>query len=565
MNNTLLIEFWKTNPNLWFNSIETTDEIIYEKFKDYKIDTSNKVEVIIWYDQIMRHFCRVQETEYLLSYLIISVQASLELLSSFVEKDMTEIFSKLDDVKIDLIENYVSKLTSLTIETDDFSTWFAGYPEEIAVFCLMPWKHLNTKKGLITIKEITLQLYIIDSSPVFLRFWKAIVEKLTSKVGVKRSTSIPQSFIVDDKCFTYDEGYPVNMKLETRLQFSSIKRMENIPNQSKYKRIKNVIVSFSGGVDSTTVLSIFKNSRINVVAAVYIQHYNAVLDDILVERELIQYLCNMFKCPLYIRDVIELTRDTLLEEREFYEVITRKIRYNAYREVADIMKVDLVTTPVVIAHHKGDLSENIIRNVERSIYWENLNGMEEFRTVYGITFWRPFLSCYKYEFYLYCIMWNLPHVKNSTPEWSQRGIIRNSVLNPYTDYIQIKRGCEDKYEFALRFYDSVKTKYRLENVLTNIVDNFNDLYDAIYDFVDNKIEINYEESKVIIKGVLYKRNTVFLNIFNNRLSEEYKLKPKVIKNIITNERQNKFTINSNKSIELEKKEDVWFITIIVSS
>jgi tRNA(Ile)-lysidine synthetase-like protein len=143
------------------------------------------------------------------------------------------------------------------------------------------------------------------------------------------------------------------------------------------------------------------------------------------EADFIANFCYKHNIKLYVREINEINRNKCMlsdiNMREIYEDYTRKIRFNTYKAVCD--------NPVVIlGHNKDDAFENILTNITYNCKYKNLKGMEEYSVCDNITFLRPLLNVPKNDIYEFAHKHNIPYVKNSTPEWSQRGKIRNNIV-----------------------------------------------------------------------------------------------------------------------------------------
>jgi tRNA(Ile)-lysidine synthetase-like protein len=302
---------------------------------------------------------------------------------------------------------------------------------------------------------------------------------------------------------------------------------------SKLDTTKNniIILSLSGGVDSMVISYILKDLSIENLKCVMVHlNYNNRAESIL-EAEFIKKWCELIKLPLYYRNIDELKRDS--SDREDYERITHKIRFDFYNEVFDeYPKYNHIG--VILGHHKGDIQENIIFNFMKGRTLIDLTVMRESTIIDNITILRPLIIHPKSLIYELAKRAQIPYFKNSTPSWSNRGQTRekllpllqkifgigslenvskagresdelkdmviNKIINPYYNTI-IRR--ENIFYFPLikenfTFWKYVMMKFCSLNNLPNLTNkSLEQLYDRIINTKLGKIPLNKQ-----IKGEL---------------------------------------------------------------
>ena len=128
---------------------------------------------------------------------------------------------------------------------------------------------------------------------------------------------------------------------------------------------------------------------------------------------------------MYIREIHYIKRKEC--EREFYEKMTKELRFQTYKMVSDLMGKSK-DVYVVLGHNKDDIIENILNNISKKRDYFNLNGMDELSEQFNVKIWRPLLDEYKQEIYNYSKKYEIPYLKNTTPTWSSRGRLRNEFL-----------------------------------------------------------------------------------------------------------------------------------------
>jgi tRNA(Ile)-lysidine synthetase-like protein len=252
------------------------------------------------------------------------------------------------------------------------------------------------------------------------------------------------------------------------------------------------IISLSGGVDSMICLvnCIVKYPNINWIC-VHINYKNRKVSDS--EAEFVANFCYKYNIKLYLREINEINRDKCMQNnmREIYEDYTRKIRFNTYKQIHD--------NPIVIlGHNKDDAFENIVTNITYNSKYDNLKGMYEYSIYDNITFLRPLLNVNKTDIYHFAQEHYIPYVKNSTPNWSQRGKIRNDIVPVLNNWD--KRVIPGLFNLS----NNIEELYSIMLSNVNIIINKFIKNDNNYEIQLNNNEfINYLH-KLIWKEIIYK-------------------------------------------------------------
>ena len=397
MDNLIFIKEWFNNPSWWFSKIEKIDNYIINKY-EYLLDLEpnitqyNFLSYIVLYDQIPRHIFRNQDGNHIILY--------------FLNK------------AIDIINNYKNQANNLNeIE------W---------IFFMLPLRHTNIKENILyVLNEAWNNKFLYNNKSLLKKFIIATYKK--ANFGEKLNEKISLTF--NDDVLDYNPLQKINLNFKNN-DFINL----NYNLIDKYVK-KIGIISLSGGVDSMVCLVycmvIYPN--INWIC-VHINYKNrGVADD---EADFIANFCYKHNIKLYVREINEINRNKCMSNninmREIYEDYTRKIRFNTYKAVFnnDVNNdVNVPVVPVVIlGHNKDDAFENILTNITYNCKYKNLKGMEEhsinisISVCDNITFLRPLLNVPKNDIYDFAHKHNIPYVKNSTPEWSQRGKIRNNIV-----------------------------------------------------------------------------------------------------------------------------------------
>jgi tRNA(Ile)-lysidine synthetase-like protein len=276
-----------------------------------------------------------------------------------------------------------------------------------------------------------------------------------------------------------------------------------------------IIISLSGGVDSNTCLFYIRNKFPDKnIKAVHINYNNR--NETGEEVKFLICLCNKLNIELFVRTINEIKRKPSIDNdlRDIYESYTKKIRFNCYKKIGGNDPI------VILGHNKDDCFENILTNISYKNKYDNLNGMELISKIEDIEFIRPLYNTSKNDIYKFAKYHKIPYLNNSTPEWSQRGKIRNMVLP------------------VLEKWDN-----RIIDGLFEISSTLKDLHINLKMNVKN--EINYEKDD-INTSILFWKYLIF---------EKYNFYPsnKSLKSLI-----DRLTIFKNKfsKIDINKKEKI---------
>jgi tRNA(Ile)-lysidine synthase TilS/MesJ len=132
--------------------------------------------------------------------------------------------------------------------------------------------------------------------------------------------------------------------------------------------------------------------------------------------------------PIFGYKIEYIRRDNV--EREFYEDITRDIRFNVYKKFN--FKPSQVPN-VLLGHIQDDLIENIWTNLSKCQHLHNLKKMKVCEAIQGVNILRPFLNIQKDMIYKVSEELGIPYLKNSTPSWSNRGKFRENFYKATHD------------------------------------------------------------------------------------------------------------------------------------
>ena len=191
----------------------------------------------------------------------------------------------------------------------------------------------------------------------------------------------------------------------------------------------NIIgVSLSGGIDSMVTTFILKHMEqlgiINKVVAVHIYYGNR--PDSMNETNFIKDWCKFYDIPLIVKYIRYMKRDLGLVDRNFYEEETRKIRFNTYKLANKLFDNKIIG--FCLGHHKDDRIENIFMNIMKGRDILDICVMKPISVLDSVMILRPFLSNPKSDIYSFSDKYFIPYTKDTTPIWSCRGVIRQTIF-----------------------------------------------------------------------------------------------------------------------------------------
>lgn len=245
----------------------------------------------------------------------------------------------------------------------------------------------------------------------------------------------------------------------------------------KYKHFINnhLLVSLSGGPDSMVLVYILyllgKNMNVNV-EAFHINYGNREESDI--EQQMVSEFCSLNGISLHVYKYPYIRRNNC--PREFYENITRTVRFNLYK---------YFKCPVILGHIKDDLVENIWTNIAKGRDLFKLHKIDEVDTIHGVDILRPFHRIDKKDIYLFARKYHIPYLKNTTPLWSNRGKIRNEFIPAVNK--QFGQDTDNKILFlsdSLVSYHKLLDKMVFQPLLNSVVYNNFGLEIDISKFLD---------------------------------------------------------------------------------
>jgi tRNA(Ile)-lysidine synthetase-like protein len=397
--------FWKSNPKYWIPITEedkrVADEVITTNFFDYDYSCESLFGKVVYLDQFGRHFQRYLER----------IKSELQI------SDLSILKNRKISCKL-VLDNIHILDTSDEIET---------------IFLLMPFKHLEDYDFIFTILEK--RKFNYKEYPKLSKFFNDSYKKAFTYEAIKKSIYVMDSeetYNPDLICDYYPEKYKdFNIHSEESNK-DLIDALTPLGSSGSVKPSGSLILSLSGGVDSMVLLACLVKLKIPVICVhiVYGNRYESIQ-----ERNFIHSYCAKLGVKLYVYHIKYLRRDTY--EREFYETMTRDIRFACYEAVADMellvpgnkVFVERTEAKVLLGHIQEDVIENVWSNLAKCQHLHNLKKMKMSEVCQSVTILRPFLNIKKDIIYKESEKFGIPYLKNTTPNWSNRGKFRTQFYN----------------------------------------------------------------------------------------------------------------------------------------
>lgn len=420
-----LLEFWfdPANEHVWFTPTEEDDKHITTSF-GYLIerflfhtdptptDPNELLTCILVFDQVSRHVSR------------------------FFEKPYPQYHQAL-------ARAYTFEALTLYPDLEPFT-------EKQIPFVLLPYRHAKSTIYVNYVKDLSLRLLetTYPNSSYIRRFYQATIRQIGRQTiphpapsELTHQQHVELHKILDPESvqsITEPKGPPPKHDLLQALR-ASIPADPSPKHKAKHKpwRMKRdpptILLSVSGGKDSmalaTALAYIHKESPTRFkLQAVHINYMNRPTSNA-EENLVIYYVNHILKIPLYIRRIQEIRRSRTSKERKFYESVTREARFRTYHQIDP-------TAFIVLGHNSDDTIENVITNITKKKHYDNLLGMKTF-SVHSPTktqIWRPLLSISKRQIEDFNRATLTPFTYDSTPSWSDRGKLRDSVVPSLTDF-----------------------------------------------------------------------------------------------------------------------------------
>jgi tRNA(Ile)-lysidine synthetase-like protein len=543
-----LYEWWfnPSNKHCWFDATESDDENICNLFGELiQIDWISKINLesldfkqsigfILANDQIIRHYVRTQ----IKLNNIVNSQVYIG-----YHFNIIKYFTK----------NFYVKNSNI-LNGHDFC------------FVLLPLRHEQSYSNIRYVLEETWEKISNTNNPelkqIYSKYLKATYQRSnintiseyiyeTGNVD-KESYSMHKNIqyfidkyekVLDKKCFTYkyNDNY---LKIQ-------LEKLDISQGCLGIDFNTNLIVSISGGVDSMVLSWILKKLGFNIIL-VHINYSNRA-DISNKEEEFVLEWGSYLGVRTFYRRLDEINRQKCMDYdlRNLYEEYTRVKRFQTYVETAKIMGWDNFS--IVMGHNHDDCIENIFTNIVSKGKWDNLYGMEFSSNItfnnMELNFIRPFLKVTKSQIYQFAFETNILFLWDSTPDWSQRGKIRDLVRPS-----------------LLKFNPEIITG--LDSMVQTLNESIKCVEYMVDDWVGDRVGIkdqNLNLNNYIFKKTLDMNKLIKTNIFWNKLLLKLNIRISVgclhalIERLFQIEINfNQMQINKNEKFQLNKNLQIKF-------
>jgi len=435
-NPTEITDFYRQNPQFWFPVSDadrnTADTVIYHTFShritfetmETRISDQTIYGQIIFLDQFLRHFQR-----YLSAHPSIGINISEDAV-------------------------YRARRTSMELARKNFSLIAHNADEFECVFTLMPFKHC---KEYSTVFQFLHERWLpqhanihatdiheqvsIQRFPLLHRFYEDTYVKCYDEAGVEAGIiyEFPDLENVDtdreraicdyyDPAYVKEDAWYAHLKAyakDTKAYAKDTNKRDTL--LKPLKALKSpILVSLSGGVDSMVLVSLLSQIHQGTTYAIHVAYGNrAEADD---ECRFLTRYCHRIGVPLFVYHIEHIRRGNC--DRAFYETTTRNIRFAVYKHIVKRLSelnapVTAEAIPICLGHIADDLVENVWTNLARGVHLDNPKKMDTNDVSQGVRIVRPFLHMDKADIYAVSTLLRIPYLKNTTPEWSNRGKFRN--------------------------------------------------------------------------------------------------------------------------------------------
>lgn len=463
MNTKEILEYWFQNTtsdstnSFWFDKSHDTN--IIEKYKSL-VDSIN----------IDNYINYIKENNDKIALLIIGDQFTRNIYRNTPDR------TKNDNWALKLALDMINK-------NDDL-----GYQLNYRYFILLPLRHAKSSNLLDIVRnrlsQYTSEYTILPKS--LIKFYNNMI---------KNYTELNDTIMIGRKVEYNDEFEKILEKYDKKDIKKSLDFVHNT-----CKKYKNIALSLSGGVDSMVLFNALKYNNIHFIA-IHIEYCNR--DEAKLEREFLEYYCYMNNIKLYYRTIDYIVRD---DDRNLFEVETRKARFNLYKYVVEREKLE----GVMLGHHSGDIVENVFTNIIKGRSLNDIIVMHDIQEQNNITIIRPFIKLKKDDIIEIAHCNNIPYFLNSTPSWSCRGVLRDNVIpvlkKQFGDFenniIKFTESCSNYTKFydeninhkikeTIMSYGS-KIEYNKDIINSEIIENIllNTMHRNGYHMVSHKLKKN---------------------------------------------------------------------------
>lgn len=334
--------------------------------------------------------------------------------------------------------------------------WIPNEPH-YAVFFLLPLRHTNNNMYIDFTIKIVEHLNKYEESGHYKRFLKhSHTNHIVNKEYTCKNDLNWLRWLIEYRDILCNKTeYKYNNTKEWIFKTDIWKCFKDFIEKNK----NTIIISLSGGVDSMVFLYLcilYKeviNNNFNF-KAVHI-NWNQRIESSRESEFLIKYLERAHVEYIY-ENINTINRK---QDREYFEKKGKEIRFNLYKKALKRWNDGLI----FLGHHKGDIIENVFTNIIQRKHYFNLGKMEEIQKIDDIIFIRPFLSIDKEDIYEVAKREFIPFFKNTTPDWSNRGTMREMI------FPKIKNQFGKSFEVG--FLSMANTSREIGELINNLILN----------------------------------------------------------------------------------------------
>lgn len=307
------------------------------------------------------------------------------------------------------------------------------------VFALMPYRHASNLHSMEIVQDQVEKLQTLEEQfdAMLRRFRKATNRRMAVLQGEDRRTGGEEMQNRNHEDIDILETFAFKANMDPARQHIVHKTIVDFLGERGVLRNVSaqipVIVSLSGGVDSMVIASVLAHlvQDCNFDLKVYAVHIDyANRPESGAEADFVKRYCEERGITFCLRRIVEATRG--VTSRDDYERISREARYQCYRDTVAGCKEDCGDSHdrvgVMLGHHRGDLRENVLSNSHKGSGPLDLSGMTAVSVNDRVVIYRPLLPLEKKEVLDYAHKFGVPYFKDTTPNWSTRGKLRNRLL-----------------------------------------------------------------------------------------------------------------------------------------
>ena len=319
----------------------------------------------------------------------------------------------------DLDPEQIIKNTNKALENSKLiikKNWHKTYNVPKFVFLLMPFRHTKIPENIKYAIQMTNEkkVSLNQENDLLNRFYNASIKRLETET-VSNETEYSDEDILEHFPFTCEHSDAHTQKVYQSIDEYLVKY--------KNPKDKHVVVSLSGGVDSmviTKVLTLLESKHNFKTVAIHINYNNR--SESTTEANYIENWCDHLGVIFEQIIITDIKRG--ITPRDEYERKSRSIRFDTYQKI--LTKYNC--SGIHVGHHRGDIQENVISNMMRGMTLLNLPGMYEISRIENVDIMRPLLNDNKSLIFDFAHKYGIPYFKDTTPQWSTRGKLRNKLI-----------------------------------------------------------------------------------------------------------------------------------------